>query len=106
MLTLRFASTHIPLAANTFESNPDLAAELKARGVETIVAVGVQSDHCVRATSKGAVDAGFNVVVLHGAHSTYDDSEDGRTAAEVESDIERELEGHGVQVTPWEEWTV
>lgn len=90
--------------ADTFASNPQLAQELRDRGVDTIVAFGIQSDYCVRATCKGAVNAGFPVVLLQGAHSTYDNSETEQTAEEIEREIEEELKAIGVNVAPWDEY--
>ncbi|KAJ5233104.1 hypothetical protein N7468_006060 [Penicillium chermesinum] len=90
--------------ADTFESNHTLASDLKAQGISKIVACGVQSDFCVRATCRGAVDAGFDVVLLQGAHSTYDSSDKGKTAEEIERDIEEELERTGVHITHWEDY--
>ncbi|KAJ5729636.1 uncharacterized protein N7483_004144 [Penicillium malachiteum] len=89
---------------DTFESNPTLANDLKARGVTTIVAFGVQSECCVRATSRGAISAGFEVVLLQGAHSTYHNQETGKSAEEIESEIEEELQAIGVQVIPWDKY--
>ncbi|KAB5517470.1 Isochorismatase-like protein [Coniochaeta sp. 2T2.1] len=71
---------------DTFESNPDLADKLKGLGVTAIVALGIQSECCVLSTCKGALAAGFEVAVLRGAHSTYD--EGGKTAVEIERDVE------------------
>jgi nicotinamidase-related amidase len=79
-----------------------LAEQLKAEGVEKIIVYGMQSDFCVRASSKGALAAGFKVVVLKGAHSTYD--EGGKTAEEIERSIEEELKDQGVEVVEWEDW--
>ncbi|KAL2871691.1 cysteine hydrolase family protein [Aspergillus lucknowensis] len=87
---------------DTFDSNPDLAARLKAQGVKRIVAFGIQSDFCVGATCRGAVSAGFEVVLLQGAHSTYDDKKSGRSALDIEREVEGELEAIGVRVVPWE----
>ncbi|KKK18359.1 hypothetical protein ARAM_006805 [Aspergillus rambellii] len=89
-------------AANTFESNPSLAATLKSQGVRKIVAFGIQSDKCVRATCRGAVNAGFEVVLLRGAHSTYDNKQTGQSAKEVETEVERQLSTLGVKVVPWD----
>lgn len=75
--------------SDTFESNPDLAAELKARGVTDITMIGCQSDMCVRATAYGAKAAGFNVDVPAGLHGTYDS--DGKTAEQIKSEIDAEL---------------
>jgi nicotinamidase-related amidase len=88
--------------ASAFESNPELAGELRGQGVKELVVFGIQSDYCVGATSRGALDEGFGVTVLRGAHSTYD--EGGKTAEEIEREIEKELEGKGAKVVDWEEW--
>lgn len=87
---------------DTFKSNLQLAEQLKAEGVKTIVAFGIQSDCCVRATSKGALAAGFKVIILKGAHSTYDDG--GKTAEEIERAVEDELREQGAEIIAWEDW--
>jgi nicotinamidase-related amidase len=66
------------------------------------VTFGVQSDYCVRATSKGALAAGFDVTLLQGAHSTYD-MED-KSARVIENDIDEELGKLGAKLLPWEQW--
>ncbi|KAG7284563.1 hypothetical protein NEMBOFW57_010941 [Staphylotrichum longicolle] len=86
---------------DTFESNPGLAAQLKKEGVESIVAFGIQSECCVESTCTGALAAGFNVSILSGAHSTYDDA--GKTAEQIEKEVEERLEVKGANVIPWEE---
>ncbi|KAF3045388.1 hypothetical protein E8E11_005951 [Didymella keratinophila] len=78
---------------DTFESNPSLAAELKERDVGTIVAFGVQSECCVLSTCRGGLAAGFEVVLLRGAHSTYDTGT--QTALEIERGVEDLLEKEG-----------
>jgi nicotinamidase-related amidase len=103
-VSLRSWINPLPLA-NTFESNPDLASQLQARGTDTIVTCGIQSDLCVRATIKGALAAGFKVVLLQGAHSTYDDSETDKLAEDIEREVEEELKALGVDVIPWEKWS-
>ncbi|EGX90643.1 isochorismatase hydrolase [Cordyceps militaris CM01] len=85
---------------NTFESNPDLADRLKGAGVDHIVAFGLQSECCVGETCKGALAAGFRVSLLQGAHSTYDSQ--GKTAAEIEKEVEEMLVSRGAKVVPWE----
>jgi nicotinamidase-related amidase len=88
---------------DTFKSNPRLASKLRDdEDINHVVAFGIQSDCCVRATCKGALEAGFNVTVLQGAHSTYDT--DGKTAVEIERAIEEELSAEGAEIVPWEEW--
>lgn len=86
---------------NTFESNPDLAGKLKAEDITEIVTFGIQSECCVAATSEGALDAGFKVTLLQGAHSTYDT--DSKSAVEIERDIEQQLRDKGADVVLWED---
>src|SRR5438132_126188 len=85
---------------DTFESNPHLAEMLKRKGVEHIYAFGIQSERCVESTCIGALNSGFRVTLLRGAHSTYD--VDGKSAAEVEREVEHRLEERGAQVMDWE----
>ncbi|KAL2146381.1 hypothetical protein VTI28DRAFT_4134 [Corynascus sepedonium] len=86
---------------DTFESNPGLAAELKASGTDEIIAFGIQSECCVESTCAGALAAGFKVTLLSGAHSTYDS--DGKPADVIEREVEERLSSQGVKVVPWEE---
>ncbi|KAJ5273634.1 hypothetical protein N7478_008759 [Penicillium angulare] len=90
--------------ADTFESNPNLANELQGRGISSIVAFGVQSEFCVRATCRGAINAGFDVILLRGAHSTYNNDETGQSAEQIEKEVEQELESIGVKVVPWDQY--
>ena len=55
-------------------------------------------------TCRGAVEAGFTVVLLQGAHSTYDDQATGLRAEQIERQVEQELCAIGVQVVPWEQY--
>jgi nicotinamidase-related amidase len=87
---------------DAFESNPRLAAQLRNSGVDTIVAFGIQSECCVLSTCSGALAAGFNVILLKGAHSTYD--ADGKLAGAIEEEVESELARAGAEVVPWESW--
>jgi nicotinamidase-related amidase len=98
----RLPSFLIFIRGDTFQSNPELAAELKNDGIDRVVAFGIQSDCCVRATAKGALNAGLKVTVLQGAHSTYD--ADGKTAVQIEREIEEELIAEGVDIVSWEDW--
>jgi hypothetical protein len=47
------------------------------------------------------LEAGFPVTVLSGAHATYD--EGGKTAAEIEEDVNRNLAAKGAKVVGWED---
>jgi nicotinamidase-related amidase len=66
------------------------------------VAFGIQSQCCVLSTCRGALASGFNVVLLEGAHSTYDI--DGKPAGAIEGEVESQLERAGAEVLPWELW--
>jgi len=66
-----------------------------------MVVVGMQSDFCVRATCSAALGRGNDVLLIRGAHATYDRLEvwngGGITPARIiESEIEAELEEAGV----------
>ncbi|SPQ25590.1 b45c74e7-c052-4cff-ba0a-03b71e85ec48 [Thermothielavioides terrestris] len=66
-----------------------------------IVAFGIQSEYCVEASCNGALAAGFEVVLLSGAHSTYDNG--GTAAEEIEKEVEERLRAKGAKVVTWEE---
>ncbi|KAF5699822.1 KGD2-2-oxoglutarate dehydrogenase complex E2 component [Fusarium mundagurra] len=85
---------------DTFKSNPDLAGLLRSRGIQHIVAFGIQSECCVLETCKGALEAGFRVTLLQGAHSTYDT--ENKQAVQIEQVVENELKALGTSVTPWQ----
>ncbi|WP_326596111.1 isochorismatase family protein [Streptomyces sp. NBC_01803] len=59
-------------------------------GSEMVVA-GMQSEFCVRATARAALDRGHRVVLVRGAHGTYE--------ARVPREIEAELRAAGVTVS-------
>ncbi|KAK0611337.1 Isochorismatase-like protein [Immersiella caudata] len=86
---------------NTFETNPELAGMLKARGVSKVVAFGIQSERCVESTCRGAREEGFHVTLLSGAHSTYD--VEGKLAEEMEAEAEEQLREVGVKTERWED---
>ncbi|KAL2161051.1 hypothetical protein VTH06DRAFT_8764 [Thermothelomyces fergusii] len=91
---------------DAFESNPGLASELRASGVDEILAFGIQSECCVESTCAGALAAGFRVTLLAGAHSTYDaggGGGGGKTAAEIEREVEERLRRRGAAVVPWQD---
>lgn len=90
------------MIGDTFKSNPKLADELKSKGVEEVVNFGLQSDACVALTTEGALSNGFTVKLLSGAHSTMNDG--GKTALEIEREVEEILKGKGAEIIPWEEW--
>ncbi|KAH7929227.1 Isochorismatase hydrolase [Leucogyrophana mollusca] len=66
-----------------------------------IIVVGMQSDFCIRATCSAALGRGNEVLLIRGAHATYDRLEvwngGGITPANaIEAEIEAELEEAGV----------
>ncbi|RKR74577.1 isochorismatase family protein [Frondihabitans australicus] len=81
---------------DVFESNPALAAELAATGIETLVVVGMQSEYCLQESCLGAVEAGFDVQVPSALHATYDTE---RRAADIAADVELVLTAAGVTIT-------
>ena len=58
---------------NVFESNPRLAAELEADGIDSLELIGMQSEYCVQASARGAKAAGFDVVLQPDLHATFHD---------------------------------
>jgi nicotinamidase-related amidase len=58
---------------NVFESNPNLAQELAAAGIETVELIGMQSEYCVQASARGAKAAGFKVILKPELHATFHD---------------------------------
>ena len=75
-------------------------ADLVPQDAELVV-VGLESDFCVRATCSAALARGNEVLLIRGAHATYDRIEywDGGTstpAEKVQREIEEELEEAGV----------
>ena len=62
----------------------------------TILAAGLASDYCVRATVLSARRLGYDVRLIRGAHGAYDS--DGRSAETVEKEVEQELQEAGVRI--------
>ena len=58
---------------NVFESNPGLAAELRALGVDRVELIGMQSEYCVQASARGAKAQHFAVTMQPGLHATFHD---------------------------------
>jgi nicotinamidase-related amidase len=56
----------------------------------------------VRATWKGALAAGFDVMLLSGAHSTSDS--EGKKAVEIEKEVDEEMQQVGANVLLWKGW--
>lgn len=58
---------------NVFESNPDLAAELRALGVDRVELIGMQSEYCVQASARGAKAHNLAVTLKPELHATFHD---------------------------------
>lgn len=58
--------------ANSAFIGTDLEVRLRARGIETLAVIGVQTNACVEATTRNASDLGFQTYVVSDATWTYD----------------------------------
>jgi nicotinamidase-related amidase len=57
-----------------------LLEDLRAAGVTDLVIAGMQSNHCIDATTRRAVQEGFNVTLVSDAHSTFSFTEEPASA--------------------------
>ncbi|ASO20380.1 nicotinamidase-related amidase [Actinoalloteichus hoggarensis] len=64
----------------------------------TLIMAGMQSDFCVRATALAAVRRGHRVLLVKGAHATYDDPDEKIPAHAVATEVEQELTAAGVRI--------
>jgi len=53
-----------------------LLEDLRSSGVTDLVIAGMQSDHCINATTRRAVAEGFDVTLVSDAHSTFSFTEE------------------------------
>ena len=61
-----------------------------------VVIAGMQTEYCVRETSRAALQRGLAVLLARGAHATYGNRN--RTAAEIAAATEAELARAGVRI--------
>ena len=61
----------------------------------TVIVAGMQSEYCIRKTSLAALRRGHPVVLVRGAHATYDGEVPARATSEA---VENELSTAGVSV--------
>jgi nicotinamidase-related amidase len=64
-----------PVISKTVNSafiGTDLKERLQQQHIETVVLVGLQTDHCVSTTARMAANLGFNTIVLSDATATFD----------------------------------
>ena len=78
----------------------DLEQNLRDAGIDRLVTCGIQSDFCVDAASRGALNRGFAVTLASDAHTTWDS--DVLTAAQIIAHINATLpnmSGAGPNIT-------
>jgi nicotinamidase-related amidase len=75
-------------ASSSFEGT-DLDDQLKAKGVTELVMCGLQSEFCVSNTTRSALQLGYSVRVASDGHNTW--PSDGRSAAEIEAEVNNQL---------------
>lgn len=61
--------------ADSFQDTT-LRQELESRGIKNLVIAGMQTDYCVNATTRRAVELGYDVTLVSDAHTT---AENGNT---------------------------
>ena len=79
-------------ASSSFEGT-DLDSQLKAKGVKDVVLCGLQSEFCVSNTARSAIGLGYAVKVASDGHCTW--PSDGRSAAEIEAEVNSALAASG-----------
>ncbi len=84
-------------ASSAFEGT-DLDAQLKALNVRELVVCGLQSEFCVSNTTRSALQLGYTVKVAEDGHSTW--PSDGRSADEIERDVNVRLAKAGAALAP------
>jgi nicotinamidase-related amidase len=75
---------------NAFESNQELARHLRELGVDELELTGLQSELCLQATGRGAVEEGFRITVNRALHGTYDSETE--SAESISDRIQKDLE--------------
>jgi nicotinamidase-related amidase len=66
---------------------------LEARNIENLIVTGLVSQGCVKATSLGGLELGYQVYLVQGGHSNYN-----KEAPKVIEEVEKELEEAGVRL--------
>jgi nicotinamidase-related amidase len=74
----------------------DLGDVLSSRGVDHLVICGMQSDHCIDATARGAARRDYRVTVVEDGHATY--ASGGLSEEQIRSGINQQLRELGVEV--------
>lgn len=81
---------------NVFETNPNLAAQLRSAEITQLEFCGVQSELCMQASALGALAEGFQISVNRNLHGTFDGGWPGATggpsATELSDSVQAALE--------------
>lgn len=81
---------------NVFESNPDLAEQLRSQQIDAIEFCGVQSELCLRASALGALENSFAISAGRSLHGTFDGgwpgATEGPSALELSDGVQAELQ--------------
>ncbi len=75
---------------DTFASTA-LGDVLTARGISHLIIAGLQSEYCIRETTRGALARHFTVTLVSDGHSTYDGKEG--TALQTSAAVNAEFAG-------------
>lgn len=59
----------------------NLLQQLESKGIKKLIMSGLQTDYCINATCRRAVELGYDVTVVKDAHSTY--SQGSRSAEQI-----------------------
>ena len=79
-------------------SNPDLGAWVADQEAGEVILAGAQTDQCVAATTRAALDRGLKVIVVADAHSTW--GYGGETADQIVARYNRQFADAGASVLP------
>ncbi|MHB8528087.1 MAG: isochorismatase family protein [Caulobacteraceae bacterium] len=77
-------------------SQPALVDWVAGRGADEVVLLGAQTDQCVAASVKGAIERGLKVTVVADAHGTWDFN--GETADQIIARHNAEFKSAGARV--------
>lgn len=90
-------------AADAFQGT-ELHARLQEIGARRLVVAGIQTEHCVAATCRGALRLGYAVHLAQDGHSTWPD--EARSALEIMTAESTALEAEGVILRSTEDLVV
>jgi nicotinamidase-related amidase len=80
-------------ASDAFQGTA-LRETLQAMGARALIVAGIQTEHCVAATCRGALRSGYAVDLAQDAHSTW--PAEGRSAGEIMAAESSALRAEGV----------